>query len=529
MQRGDYQKALNLYLEAYEKEGAHDFELLQQLCLIILEHGARSHDPQKQLISIFGARLAGVSSPLDLLEEGLKSRSPEIQLTSVQTLASLQDDRCDEILLKAMSSEFLPVRLEAGYYLAERKHPKAAGQIESLMHQVPPFMRFLFPDYFALIGTKESLSILRLLMTDKEASCRVEAILSAARHNRDDLLPAIRMHASHIHVAEQEACAAALGLLSDSGSLTRLKSLSKSPLMTVKLAALRSLVEMGQLSHREEIIPLIQSGDLFAIAMAGGLKVGQDELEKFLTSKDLQLRINAALALLQARDARGYPALLEILLRDTRGLGIVPHFSPGRSLLAWKIVPSVEQQAQDFVDMAAISLAVREYILREAVELDEKTFLSLSQMIFDHRQTPLVPTLVALLENIRTPAAIHLLQLQANKAGAPLIRAYCTLALFRMKVAGGYEEGIKQWLTTHSGTDMIRFRPSLSPGSSGRLPFASPYELTAEETSRLLIEICQMLADRQNESSLLLLIEAIRDGHPDNRYALAGLLLRALQ
>lgn len=527
MQRGDYKEAIDLYLEAYRRDSSHDFELLEQIALILLEHGARSSDPQRQLISIFGARLAGVASPLDLLEAGLKSRAPETQLTCVQTLASLQDDRCDEALLSAMSSEFFPVRMEAGFHLAQRKHPKAAGQIEALMHQVPPFMKFLFPDFFATLGTKEALFILRQLMTDNEFNCRVEAILSAARHNRDDLLPAIRTRASHLNAPEQEACATALGLLHDSASLPRLKKLSEVPSNCVRLAALRSLLEMGQTHVKDTIAALVKTGDYFAVSLAGELGLAREEVASLLQDPDHQMRMNAAIALLSMHDARAAPALLDIFLSDSRGLGIVPGYSPGRSLIAWKIVPSIDQQKKDFYDMAAVSLAVREHMLRETVELEEKAFLSIARAIFKHGQTDLIPLLVSLLENARTPAAILLLQEQANKAGAPLIRAYCTLALFRMNLGKNeYEDGIKQWLSSHRKTDMIRFRPSLPLGMR---PFSSPYELTAEEKSRLLVEICQALADRHDDKSLLLLIEAIRDGRSENRYALAGLLLRALQ
>ncbi len=527
MQRGDYRKAIDLYLEAYKKSGSHDFELLEQMALILLEHGARSGDPQKQLISFFGARLAGVSSPLDLLEAGLKSHSAETQLACVHTLASLQDDRSDEILLQAMSSEFFPVRMDAGYYLAQRKHPKATGQIEALMQQVPPFVKFLFPQFFATLGTKEALFILRQLMTDQESSCRVEAILNAARFNRDDLLPAIRTRASHLHSAEQEASATALGMLHDDSSLPRLKKLSTAPSTSVRLAALRSLLEMGQSSAKEAIIEIVKTGDLFAIALAGELQIGQEELAVFLKNPDLQIRLNAAIALLQAHDVRACMPLMEILLTDSRGLGIVPQFSSGRSLISWKIVPSIDQQKRDFLDMPAVSLAVREHLLQETVELEQQAFLSIARAVFKRQQIELIPLLISLLENTRTPEAILLLQEQANKAGAPLIRTYCMLALFRLQAGPSeYEESLKQWLITHRKTDMIRFRPSLPMGVR---PFSSVYELTAEEQSRLLVEICQALADRHDDKCLKLLIEAIRDGHSENRYALAGLLLRALQ
>ena len=57
----------------------------------------------------------------------------------------------------------------------------------------------------------------------------------------------------------------------------------------------------------------------------------------------------------------------------------------------------------------------------------------------------------------------------------------------------------------------------------------SPYDLTPEDNSRLLIETYQSLAEKQADRSIDLLLEAMKDGNPKNRYVLAGLLLRALQ
>jgi hypothetical protein len=89
---GKLAKALDLYEQEVQKE-EHDFELLEQLGLLLLEQGARSQDPQRQLASIYGAHLAGIAVPIDVLEEGVRSKSPETQLACIQTLASFQDDR----------------------------------------------------------------------------------------------------------------------------------------------------------------------------------------------------------------------------------------------------------------------------------------------------------------------------------------------------------------------------------------------------------------------------------------------------
>ena len=70
----------------------------------------------------------------------------QTQLAALQFLAKMQDDQIDQLLHKAMASEFLYTRLEAAYILAAKKSRSATGQIEALMYKLPPQMRFFFYD-----------------------------------------------------------------------------------------------------------------------------------------------------------------------------------------------------------------------------------------------------------------------------------------------------------------------------------------------------------------------------------------------
>ncbi|MBS3903112.1 MAG: hypothetical protein KGZ30_01915 [Anaplasmataceae bacterium] len=524
---GKLGKAIDDYFTEYENTPAHHFEILQQFGMILLDQGAHANDPKKQLASIYGAHLAGIDTPLDVLEEGIRSRNPETQLACIQSLASFQDDRCDDLLLRAMSSAYLPIRLEAGFYLAMRKHPSAAGQLESLLNRVPPFFRFLFPDFFALIGTQESMSILRSLMDDEEISCRTEAILSAARNGRDDLLVPIRKRANQQNHAIQEASSTALMMLQDTSSIARLKQLTNSSSAFVRLAAARTLVYFGYEEAKLVILELIKERNIYAIQVAGELEIHLDLLNELTTCDDFQAKINASIALLQARDERALPVLFEILLRDTRDLGIAMVNSPGRSLHAWKIIPSLSQrQEPEFADLHSITLAVREHFLRQCLDLGEKKFLKIAQVLLEQKAGDLIPLLCILLENLRTPEAIALLQDKANTAGFPLIRTYAALTLFRLGAIDPYKATLKSWLLAHNKKDILQFRPLIP--FHRRLQH-SPHELTPEETSRLLIEIYQAFADQHSKEGIDLILKAIRQDSSINRYALAGLLLRALQ
>ena len=529
MQSKEFDKSIDLYRQYKMLLGRHDFEILQQMALIILDQGTRSSDPEQQLISIFGTGIAGIAASIDILEAGITSPHPQTQMAAIQFLGHMQDDRSEELLTKAMSSDFFFTRMEAAYQLAVRKSRVAVGQIESLMYKVPPQMRFFFPQFFALIGTSDAISVLRHMMDEPFHMTRIEAVLSAAKFGRDDLLPSIRSRATHSFIAEQEACATAIGLLKDSKSIPLLQKLSRSSSPNVQLAALRSLYVLGDESIKKQIFDLAKKEDLFAINLLGEIPGSEEVLYQLAQHKEMPIRFNAASALLALRDPRSLPILREFIIRDSRDLGFQPHASIGNSLMSWKVIPSTMQHNQEgSYDLLTLSLNVREHLLRLSLELPGNHFLQLAASIFDSRQTELIPTLVALLENLQTPEAMALLKVKAQTAGAPLARAYCSLALLRMKQPGPYEQSILNWIALRKNTEMIRFRPML-PWNVRISEKSNAFELTPEENSQLLILCYQTLAERHDEVSIDIILEGLKNGHAKNRSVLAGLLICALQ
>lgn len=529
LQQREFTRAIDLYRDYQKALGRHDFEILQQMATLILEQGARSPDPETQLTSIYGCSIAGIAASIDILDAAINSQQPPIQIAAIQLLGSIQDDRCEELLTRAMSSDYFYTRLYAAYELAKRKSRVAVGQIESLMYRVPPEMRFFFPQFFALIGTSDAISILRHMMDDKFHMTRVEAILSAANFGRDDLLPIIRSHATHLNLAEQEACASAIGYLKDSKSISLLKKLGESPSSNIKLAAKYSLYLLGQENIKEEIAALAKEGNLFAIHLLGNIPGMQDTLLPLTKDSNLQVRFNAVFSSLQLSDPRPIEQYLEFILRDSRDLGFQPQPSVGNALLSWKVIPSAQQHQKDsFNDLIALSLHVREHMLKECLELPPETFLQIASAIFDSKQVDLVPMLIDLMENLQTPEAIALLETKAQTAGAPLTRTYCTLALLRLKKGEQYKTAILSWINAKKNTEMFRFRP-MKPWSNKITDKGNVFELTPEEHSRLLIECYQTLAQEHDEKSIDIILDGLKNGHPKNRPTLAGLLVQAIQ
>lgn len=526
MQQGDVEGAISRYQEAFESSGRYDFEVLHQLGLIMLQKGSQSEDPQNYLMTLFGAGISGSSGALEILEKGLDSPDPQVQLLCLHFMSQIEDDKINDLLNRAMSSDFLSTRMEAAFYMAKRKHPFAVGQIEGLMFRLPPVFKPYFPSFFALLGTVDGTNALKRLMEDPDPQVRVESTLNIARLGRDDFLPMLRKRLSHSHIAEIEATIFAIGALKDGGSHQKLEKLSASPVESIRLAASLALLQIGDRSAVPKIIELANDQYIFAIASLGGIADGEDTLFDLLKAKDFQVRINAAVALLQRHDPRCVPALSDILITDSRDLAFHPSASVGRSLTAIKAVPSAEVRAKESNIDLSYSIAMREHFLREAAHLPETAFLDIARTIFQKQQNDLVPTTITLLENLRTDGAIALLKEGANKIASPLVRDYCHLALYRLKEEGPYEEYINHWVTQQKTAELIRLRPLLP--WKYRME-QSDYTLSAEETSRLLIDSFLSIANRRDEKSISLLLNTLQKGNPQNRYALIGLLMRATE
>ena len=524
MQNGEIEPAFKRYEQYCAEEGRYDFETLQQMGMIMLQKGVLTDNPQTYLMTLFGAGISGSTGAIEILEKGLAHPDPQVQLLSLHFLTQFEDDKTSEILSRAMSSDFLSTRMEAAFYMAQKKHPHAVGQIEGLMLRLPPIFKPYFPSFFALLGTSDATATLKRLIEDQDPQVRIESILNVAKLGRDDFLPILRRRLTHSHIAEIEATVFAIGALKDNFSHKKIKKMALSPIESVRLAASLALVHLGDRSAVPGIIDLAKHHYLFAILALGGISETEEVLAELLKSSDFQVKLNASIALLQRRDPRCLPILLEVLVSDSRDFAFQPMGSVGRTLSAFKAVPSAELRTKDPTIDLSYSMALREHFLREAIHLPEESFLQLAKTIFQKQQHDLIPTLISLLENLRTDQAIALLKEGTKKVSSPLIRDYCHLALYRLKEEGPYEEYINHWVMQQKTAELIRLKPLLP--WKYRME-QSDYTLSTEETSKLLIDSFLSIANRRDEKSISLLLNAMQQGNPQNRYALMGLLMRA--
>lgn len=491
--------------------------------LILLDQGYKSKDADDQLISLFGAGISQNDRAFYILEEGLKSSNPQIQAIAINFLGNSRYDYAYELINKMMGSPYALIRLEAALQLAKSKHPRATAQIEALMQKVDPRAAGVFPQLFALVGDDSALKILKKLMNHTNLEVRIACMMGSALHGRDDLIPQIRKLASQHDIRQQEAACIALGIFQDQQSEDILKKHTKSPHAAVRIAALKSLYILGVKEAAIDLQTQALIGDLFAIDALGSIPGSESTLINIAKTGSIHAKLNAILSLLKLKDERALSGIADILIRDARDIAFFETATPGRVLKAWKAIPSAQHQGEDAPLLLELSLRFREEVLQLALELPEEKFYQLAHFLFEKKQNDLIPLLVNLLVNLDTEESIQLLKMQANKAGAPLIRAYATLGLVRLKEEGPYQKSLKESILSQKNLDMMKFR-AFVPADIREID--DTYELTPHESSRFLIDAIQVLAETQEPESLDILLQLLKEGHPKNRPVIAGLILR---
>jgi HEAT repeat protein len=521
-------RSIEKYRTYVKAIGKHDFEVLEHLGSSLLEQGMQSNDPESQMLSLYGAAISNMNSVLTICNKAMSSQNPGIQIAALHVLGQMQDDQTTDIICKAFSSPFLPIRMEASYVLASRRHPRVVGYLEGLRQKLPPQYGSIFPDLLALVGNAEAIAALRHLFSDQIIYTRLASILSVAKYGRDDLLKEVRCSATHLNLAEQEAAAFALGQLGDSHSLELLHKLANAGSKEVVLSASFALFQLGEQKGLENVLKEARDKNLFAIALLAMMKGGEDTLFSLLQDADRNVRFNSAVSLLRRHDPRCRHVLFDMLISNRYDIGFEPHPSPGHSMSYWKVITSAFAYAKtNKTNTLGVSRAMRQRFLTEALELPEDDFLKLANTLFEAQQKDLVPLLVHLLINRGTEKSIALLKDNGQKAGAPFVRAYCNLALYRIENGETYKKAVKEWIARESNTQMIRIQDVIP---KTQLPSElNRFSLDPEETSALLLESFEAIAEKHESEGIDIILDAIHDGNEKNRYALAGLLLKALQ
>lgn len=520
---GKPQRGFELYLSCARECGEEDYELLQEAALRLLESGMLTNDKETQLMCIFGAGVSSHPALLPMLAAGLKSKEMRISLAALHFLERFNDDAAHLRIKEAIiSSPFLLVRLEAAYMLAKAQNDTIIEPLEALYWKSPPIAKPLFAQILAPLTSSGATHFFERLLTGEEREVQLMALREAGMHKRDDLLMHIRNKARHSDVALQEAALFSLALLRDHASKELFEQFTTKKSCEMRLLSFFALSELGEKQYLPCIEQEAQKENLFAISLLGKCDEGDfaiETLKKLLESGDAFIRLNAAIALLERGNSACLPTLRKIFFTPSLETIYTERLSSGGGLAYW----TTQLPAPKGPPPAALNLLFREQLLSLCIDLPEEDFLLFSREIFEHYMNDLVPTLVSLLISQGSDEAISLLKEMQHKAGAPLIRNYCSLGLYELNVEGPYEEQITHFLQDAANHPLIRFREESEP------TLHSPHCLTPEETSQLLIASFETLASKRHATALQALVRAIACGNPKNRYALAGLLLRAAE
>lgn len=518
----DFKKALSLYYE--NKDSGHRPHLLMHMAKNLLNEGLQHSDIKIQLLSVFASKIAGYEKCTSLLKQALLSPYPEVQLAALHTLSNFDSEEAIETIQKAFSSNFYLVRIEACYILAQKKRLESIEQIEAFFHKAPDEVKPYFCRLFAFLGNPSSLNYLKNALISSQIDMRLQAILQSAAFQRREMIPYIKQVLTHPNFKEQEAALFALSQLKDESSIKMFEQLLDSPFENVGLMASFALYHLGQFKQAGHIEKYAKKDNLFAIHLLGQMATDPSLLKEKLLSRSAHVRFNAFLSLLERKEKGILGLLKDYLFQEEHDLGFYPIFSNGMSMQAIKVFSGLSKQIALNPHLAQSSYQTRLYLLTKAFEYDEEELLPIAEMVLKSNETQLIPIVVHMLETLKSPKAVTLLKHFQQKMGAPFVRMYCNLALFHLKEKGNYFNELKIWLEKHLDQDFIQLK-----ATDETLSFEKKYELTPEEKSQLLIESTLLLAQSDQQGCLDLLLNAISKTKKENRYALAGLLMKALE
>lgn len=516
--------AIDQYRKYTQAEGEQDFEFLDELAWSLIAEGCASDDPEINLLALFGASLSTQDKALPFFIKGFHSSNPNVQAASLNFLAKMNHDTADRELLSGLSSNQILIRFMTLHLMAEKKMQGASLQAEALLAKLPRELHPLFPPIFAQIGDDLSMKQIRRFLSDPDDRTRASAILSILATEREEYLPQIRRAAKQISPLLQETAAAVLGTFQDEKSRDILKKLSRSANRDVKTTALRALRLMDDPQAKETLFEEAKNGNILAFNELASIKEYEPFLVHHLSAPDRNVRMNAALALLEQKNPAGLKVIEDYLVRDRNDLILTPNFTISKSCYFWKFVPcSFSEDDEEIQAKLEKILQAKEHLLAKVFELPEKYYLQLSEKLFQAQQNSLLPSLVQLLENSGSEEAISLLKKYQQLIGAPFVRMICTLALYRLNETGPYKDILRTFIKDWRGSELLQFRPILADA----IEHYPGHELTPTEVSRLLIESLESLVGMQDQETIDILLNAIQHGNPKNKFALAGILVRA--
>jgi hypothetical protein len=526
--KGEQLKALEKYKEYTIKTGSHDYKLLREMCLMIIEDAIEKGTEEDSLLALIAMEITGEDMFTHHLGKLLKSNFFPVQAKALSLLKRIDNDYSDILINSCLSSNFIMLRLEALSILVQKHNKTALGKVEALMNMVNKMYHPIFVDFYAIAGTKYAISIMKQMLNDSDINLNLATIIACKNYKIEQLIPNLRNSLTHTSPIIKEACADALAAFHDSTCIPKLEKLCLSKHTEIRLAAYFALYSMGEKSKKEAIFNLAKEGNLFAILLLAKIDGSEKCLHEIYYSDDNDLRINSAVSLLEIKDPLCLPVIKDLITLDNNVYYININHSPGRAFqhLSVAALSSVQNKAM-IPQLIYQTLMIQNSLLAKTIDLPRNKFMDIIEDLFSKKRNNLIPTAIALLENFDDKESLNYLMEKSKTLGAPFIRTCCNLSLWKSTRDVVYKDAIDSWLKEFGKHQMISF--SQNTTKNEKKTSVSGYELTLEEKSHLLIQCFLHICSSHENAGLESVLEAMRTGFAKNRIPLAGVVLKTIQ
>lgn len=500
------------------------FDVIQKLTSSIISSSIESRNDEEVMLGLFAISITQDEELISLIEPVILSQNPYIQLAAVRVLSTFPSDRSGELLGQALCSDFFFIRLEAAYELAKRRHPNAYKQLEALYWKLEPEFRPLLAQAFSNEGSTSSIEMLKRQLVDESIDVRLAAITACGSIRRDDIVAILEKQALDPDVRIQEAAAFQLAVSAYGTSIDVLVKLSESPNDFVALTAAYGRYMLGDKAASQIIEEMAVNDNIFAIKLLGIIDSGTTLLTTQSKNSSNIIRINAIASLLEQKQSIGATSLVNFLDQVNKDLLVETILSPGKQLSAFSITPSM--YASKLIDQYRVEMGVHnlQQLIEKSSNLPESQFLMVAEHILGSNNRALIPVTIQLVENINSDNAVHLLKRAREEVGAPFIRSLSNLALFNLTKEPKYRACLIELTEKIDINRVLKMRP---PTPWNPQVEKSPFTLTLEEESELIVATFMALAEAHDESAVQTLLTALKSGNKSNRPLIAALLLRA--
>lgn len=513
-------------LKLYREEADPNFVTLREMLYGVIRRQATSDAPQDRLAAIYAIKLARDRNLYGFLPYLADDPDPSIQLAAIQLTAASGEDFVEEVLLKAMSSRFWLMRFEAAHLYSSLNLSKALGQIEALIYKAPEQAAPFFPELLSRLDEDEARAHFRKLLHHPNEEVRIRGVLEVGRKKLLEFLPEVRTLASQLNLKLQEAGATVFGELADGKSVDLLKKMAQSREDNLRVAASLALYRMGDLEERKALFTEAGKKNLFAIFALREVAGSEVILRQLLEDPNREVRLNATLALLEREDPAALKKVDEVLLSTLQDFAFLPTFSGGKTLLAFRCIPSAHVAFRKNPYAHEVSLQLREVALGKVQKFGSTPFLKVCEVLFRRGQLDLVPAAIEYLAMQGGEEELKFLRQFKEMLGVPLIRGYAKLALFQLGDQEVTEETLFKMAQDLEDKEALTLRAQLPLEMRGS---HAAYELTPEENSRLLTGVYLSLADRRSEKGIRYLLQALESARNENKALIAAALLHAIR